>query len=108
MFGVLFGVKEQISFSSQALANLSTQEKHIIIPLSTHLPRVPPLPGATSKPNPQLKVLLVLDFSCICCCSFLVVFVSSCLKVLDTNNGGLSLIHTPSFFNVANALQHAY
>lgn len=53
MFGLLLALKEQVFVSSSQYILSTSQERHIIIPLSSPLPRIPLLPGSSSKSIPS-------------------------------------------------------
>ena len=90
MFGVLFSLKEQLGFSSHLRAgstpSTSTNEKHIVIPLSTSFPRIPLLLGGSSSNNAigvnvktaiehKSQVVRVYLRLCLCLCVSVCVFV---------------------------------
>lgn len=96
MFGVLFSLKEQLGFSSHLRAgstpSTSTNEKHIVIPLSTSFPRIPLLLGGSSSNNAiGVNVKSAIDHKS---------------QLLDSASLAMSSLHTPSFLNIAAALQH--
>ena len=96
MFGVLFSLKEQLGFSSHLRAgstpSTSTNEKHIVIPLSTSFPRIPLLLGGSSSNNAiGVNVKSAIEHKS---------------QLLDSASLAMSSLHTPSFLNIAAALQH--